>query len=490
MSSEVRVRFAPSPTGHLHIGGARTALFNYLFARQTGGTFVLRLEDTDAERSTEESVQMILSDLKWLGLEWDEGPGAGGPFGPYRQLERQEYYRQQLAALIENGRAYPCFCSPELLESKRREALALGAPVKYDGTCRRLTPSEAHARIEAGEAHAIRLKIPVGGKTVIEDLIRGTVTFDNRELDDFVLVRSSGLPTYNFAVVVDDAAMRISHVIRGDDHLSNTPRQICLYQALGQSLPQFAHVPMILGPDRTRLSKRHGATSVGAYAEAGYLPEALINYLALLGWSFDDKTTIFSRQELIEKFSLKKVSKNPAVFDPAKLIWMNGVYIRNLPERDYLDRALPVLTQAGLLADSAPEAERAWAEKVTLAVKEQVKLLSELPGQVEYFFGDTVEMEPAAQDYLDQAQTRPELFQTLHRQLSVLESFTSHSLEVLLRDLVAQAGVKFGEMVHPLRAALTGRKNSPQILLVMELLGKDRVLQRLASGLQSVGIKV
>jgi glutamyl/glutaminyl-tRNA synthetase len=247
---------------------------------------------------------------------------------------------------------------------------------------------------------------------------------------------------------------------------------------------------MILGPDRTRLSKRHGATSVGAYAEAGYLPEALINYLALLGWSFDDKTTIFSRQELIEKFSLKKVSKNPAVFDPAKLIWMNGVYIRNLPERDYLDRALPVLTQAGLLADSAPEAERAWAEKVTLAVKEQVKLLSELPGQVEYFFGDTVEMEPAAQDYLDQAQTRPELFQTLHRQLSVLESFTSHSLEVLLRDLVAQAGVKFGEMVHPLRAALTGRKNSPQILLVMELLGKDRVLQRLASGLQSVGIKV
>ncbi|MEW6517697.1 MAG: glutamate--tRNA ligase [candidate division FCPU426 bacterium] len=490
MSAGVRVRFAPSPTGHLHIGGARTALFNYLFARQNSGVFVLRLEDTDAERSTEESVQMILADLKWLGLDWDEGPEKGGAYGPYRQLERQEYYRLQLAQLIETGHAYPCFCSSETLEAKRQQALELGAPVKYDGTCRRLSLSEAHARIGAGEAHVIRLKIPMGGKTVIEDLIRGNVSFDNRELDDFVLVRSNGLPTYNFAAVVDDAAMRISHVIRGDDHLSNTPRQICLYQALSQPLPQFAHVPMILGPDRTRLSKRHGATSVGAYAEAGYLPEALINYLALLGWSFDDKTTIFSRQELIEKFSLRKVSKNPAVFDPAKLQWMNGVYIRNQGEAEYLERALPVLVQSGLLPSSASETERAWAGRVAMAVKEQVKLLSDLPAQVRFFFGDEVEMETQAQDHLDQAQFKPELFQTLHRQISVLESFTSPGLEALLRDLVAQAGVKFGDLVHPLRAALTGRKHSPQILLVMELLGRERVLKRLAAGLKSVGITV
>ena len=489
MAEIIRVRFAPSPTGHLHIGGARTALFNYLYARRQNGVFVLRIEDTDAERSTDESVRMILQDLKWLGLAWDEGPEVGGEFGPYFQSQRLNLYREKLEFLQARGHAYPCFCSAEMLDKKREQALALGMQPKYDGTCRSLPPAEARARVTAGEAHVLRLKLPAEGSTVIDDRIRGKLVFENSVLDDYVLLRTNGLPTYNFAAVVDDAAMRISHIIRGDDHISNTPRQIMLYQALGETLPVFAHVPMILGPDKTRLSKRHGATSVGAYADEGYLPQALVNYLALLGWSFDDKTTLFTREQLIEKFSLKKVSKNPAVFDTAKLQWMNGVYIRQLPADEYAAHALPVLVAAGLLTEPLDEARREWASRVALLVKEHLKIFTELPAHVSYFFGETVALDEGAKEKMNLAKERPDLFKTLHRQLSMLESFTHAGLEALMKALLEEFPVKFGDLVHPLRAAVTGRANSPGIFEVLELLGKERTVKRLAAGLASVGIK-
>jgi len=492
MAEQIRVRFAPSPTGHLHIGGARTALFNYLYARRLGGVFVLRIEDTDVERSTEESTRMILEDLAWLGLTWDEGPEKGGPYGPYFQTQRMDLYREKLAQLLESEHAYYCFCSQETLEAKRQKAVASGETPKYDNTCRAIPASVAKARAAAGEPHVVRLRVPEEGAVVIDDKIRGRMIIENKVLDDFVLVRTNGVPTYNFAVVVDDALMKITHVIRGDDHISNTPRQIHIYQALGEPLPAFAHVPMILGSDKTRLSKRHGATSVGAYEDEGYLPDALVNYLALLGWAFDDRTTLFSREQLIEKFSLKKVSKNPAVFDPAKLKWMNGVYMRNLPREDYIRLALPHLVKAGLLseADLQQPEMRAWAGRVVFAVRDNVKILSETPGLTAFFFGETVELTDEAREKMALANSHPQLFKTLHAKLSVLESFTHAGLEELFKGMVEETGVKFGELVHPLRAAITGRVNSPGIFEVIELLGKERTLKRLAEGLAGVGIQI
>ncbi len=491
MSEQVRVRFAPSPTGHLHIGGARTALFNYLYARRQAGVLVLRLEDTDAERSTEDSVRMILDDMKWLGLDWDEGPEVGGPYAPYRQSERLDFYRSQQEQLLETGHAYYCFCSPELLETKRKQAQERGdAQPKYDGTCRNIPLAEARARAADGEPHTLRLKITESGSTVIHDRIRGTVVFENKIMDDFILVRTNGLPTYNFAAVADDAAMKITHIIRGDDHLSNTPRQVCLYQALGKPLPVFAHIPMIMGPDRSRLSKRHGATSVNAYAGEGYLPEAMINYLALLGWAFDDKTTLFTRQSLIDKFSLKKVSKNAAIFDPAKLLWMNGVYIRDLCPEEYVKRALPELIKAGLLPEPLDEATWAWAEKAVLSVKDKIKRLAELPQNMAFYFGEEIELDEAARAKLEQAKEYPELFKTLHDKMAVLKSFSTQELEALMKDLITEADIKFGVLVHPLRAAITGRASSPGIFEVLELLGQERTIKRLAAGLKSVGIEV
>jgi glutamyl-tRNA synthetase len=334
----------------------------------------------------------------------------------------------------------------------------------------------------------VRLKSPAEGSTVIDDRIHGKMVFENSVLDDFVLLRTNGLPTYNFAAVVDDAAMKISHVIRGDDHISNTPRQILLYRALGEPLPAFAHVPMILGADKTRLSKRHGATSVGAYADEGYLPHSLVNYLALLGWSFDDKTTLFTPAQLIEKFSLKKVSKNPAVFDPAKLQWMNGIYIRQLAAEEYVARALPVLIAAGLLTEPMSAEKRAWGARVVLLVKEHLKIFTELPAHVSYFFGETVELEETAQEKLLLAKERPDLFKTLHQKLSMLESFTHSGLEETMKVLLAEYQVKFGDLVHPLRAAVTGRANSPGIFEVLELLGKERTVKRLGAALAEIGI--
>src|SRR5262245_24254471 len=353
----VRVRFAPSPTGFLHVGGARTALYNHLFARARGGVFVLRVEDTDAERSTDDSVQAILNALRWLGLAWDEGPGVGGAHGPYLQSERRALYRKYAERLAAMGRAYPCFCTPEELEARRQKQIERGEDPRYDRRCRSLTPAERAARALVGSRPALRFALPERDEEVAwDDIVRGPVSFRSDVLDDFVLVRSDGLPTYNFACVVDDVEMQITHVIRGDDHISNTPRQILLYRALGQPTPVFAHASMILGPDGKRLSKRHGATSVEAFGDLGIVPEALVNFLALLGWALDGKTEMFTLAELERAFSLERVNPNPAVFDTQKLEWMNAQHLKRLDEPDRVGRVMSYLSTRGhRIADHGPE---------------------------------------------------------------------------------------------------------------------------------------
>jgi len=479
----IRVRFAPSPTGYLHIGGARTALFNWLFARQTKGTFILRIEDTDTARSTEASVQAILDSMEWLGLDWDEGPGKEGGYGPYFQTQRFPTYRQYVEELLATDQAYPCYCTPEELEARREAATAAGLPPRYDGRCRHLTAEQRVAYAAAGRKPAIRFKVPEGS-TVVDDLIRGKMEFNNSVLEDFVIMKSDGVPTYNFAVVIDDALMEISHVIRGDDHISNTPRQILLYQALGFALPEFAHIPMILGPDHSRLSKRHGATSVTQYRDEGYLPEALVNYLALLGWAYDGTQQLFSRDELVEKFALDKVSKNPAVFDQAKLTWMNGVYIKDAPLPRLTELALPYLQQAGLVGEKPASTEMAYIEAVVEAVRDRIKLISQVAEFADYFFTDAYTVtEEGFNKYLSQDYV-PAALSELARRFAALSDFSEPETERVLRAYSDELGIKAAALIHPLRVALTGRTVSPSIFTVIVLLGREKVGQRIGRALQ------
>ena len=376
MSDSVRVRFAPSPTGKLHIGGARTAIYNWAFARANGGTFILRIDDTDPTRSTDENTQIILRAMRWLGLDWDEGPEVGGDFGPYSQTERLDLYKQTAERLLAEGKAYPCFCTPEQLAADREAAQARKDPFQgYQRRCRDLSPEEAQARIDAGEPYVLRIKVPEDrGNVVINDAVHGEVAFDAKELDDFVIFRSDGTPTYNFATVVDDALMGITHVIRGDDHLSNTPRQVMVYEAMGAPVPVFAHISMILGADGKKLSKRHGATSVEEYRDAGYLSDAFVNYLALLGWSLDGETTVIPRDVLASQFSLERISKNPATFDPKKLDWMNAEYINAMSNADFADQImLPELLKAGLIKEGF-EADAAWLGALAEIVRPRTKM--------------------------------------------------------------------------------------------------------------------
>ncbi|HZK18911.1 MAG TPA: glutamate--tRNA ligase, partial [Clostridia bacterium] len=360
----VRVRFAPSPTGPLHIGGARSALFNWLFARRYRGTFLLRIEDTDLERSNKQSEQNILSSLDWLGLDWDEGIEVGGPHGPYRQTERLDIYNDYVERLLASGYAYPCFCTGEELEKERQQQMAKGEMVRYSGKCRGLTEADRN-RLEAeGRTPAIRFRVPGFGSVIVDDLVRGRVSFDCSEMGDYIIRKSDGVPTYNFAVVIDDATMEISHVIRGEEHLSNTPRQVLIYKALGLNMPEFAHVSLILGKDRSKMSKRHGATSIEQYKEKGYLPEALVNFLALLGWSPGGEEEVLTLEEIYGKFSLDRVAKNPAVFDLEKLDWLNGHYIRNISLDRITDLAIPFLQRAGYLDGEVNENKYRWLVKV------------------------------------------------------------------------------------------------------------------------------
>ncbi len=480
MTESVRVRFAPSPTGHLHIGGARTAIYNWAFARRSGGTFILRIDDTDPERSTYENTEAILRSLRWLGIDWDEGPEAGGPVGPYFQTARAESYVAALESLKSSGAAYPCFCTAEQLEAKRGDARATGGTAGYDRTCRAIDPATAAERVTAGEPHVWRLAVPADRAEVsFVDEIRGDMSFPASALDDFVLVRTDGTPTYNFATVADDAAMGITHVIRGDDHLSNTPRQILVFEGLGAKVPVFAHLSMIWGPDGKRLSKRHGATAVEAYQDEGYLPEALLNYLALLGWSLDGETTIISRDALLQNFSFDRVSRNPAIFDAEKLDWINGVYIRELSAPEFVRRVVPFLVQAGLLQSEDVDARRGWLEQLAPLVNERVKHLDEVAPAVAFLFTNVIIMDPAAVEKVLAKAGACSLLDACIGALEPIEPFDAASIKTALLEVAESAGVKPKEVFQAVRVAVSGTTVSPPLFESLQLLGRERSVGRL-----------
>ncbi len=472
----VRVRFAPSPTGHLHVGGARTALYNQLFARSQGGVFVLRIEDTDAERSTEASTAAIFEGLRWLGLTWDEGPDVGGEYGPYVQTQRGAFYERYRNTLVASGHAYPAYDTPEELDAMREAQALRQEPQRYDGRHRSLTQAERDAFAAAGRLPVWRFKCPASGVVAWDDIVRGPIEFQNEVLDDFVLVRSDGLPTYNFACVVDDLEMRISHVIRGDDHISNTPRQLLLYAALGHVPPVFAHASMILGPDGKRLSKRHGATSVDAFGELGIVPEAMLNFLALLGWSLDGEHELFSLAELEQVFQLARVNPSPAVFDTDKLEWVNAQHLRRLTEDDRVERVTRFLAQHGYdISTRSPE----WRVTFIRALGDRLRTLRDAEGYGRFALVDALEPEPEAWAEL---LGKPEVAVRLGGLAEAIMSdpeFTQQSLEATTRALAAQLGVKAGELIGAARVALTGRKVSPGIFEVMWLVGRERAIDRL-----------
>lgn len=482
MEERVRVRFAPSPTGLLHVGNARTALFNYLFARRMGGIFILRLEDTDAERSTAEAEKAVLQDLRWLGLDWDEGPDRPGGYGPYRQSERLPIYRRYALELLEKGKAYRCYCTPEELEEGRKRSLAKGVPPKYDGRCRNLKPEEMRALTDAGRPASWRFRVEARS-VEFQDLVKSRVVFDSQGIGDFIILRSDGVAPYNFAVVVDDALMEITHVIRGEDHLTNTPRQLLLYKALGFPPPQFAHLSLILGEDRTPLSKRHGATSVAHFREEGYLPEALVNFLALLGWSSRDGREFFTPEELAREFSLERVSRSAAVFDLKKLKWVNRAHLKRLAGRRALELAWPFLRKAGLAVEGRNEF---WLRGALEAVWGEVDTLSQLADRLKVFFDEDWAMEPEAECLLAQEESWGVL-RGLREELRTVEQVTPENLKLILSNLGKRVGISGRGLYMPLRAALTGTTHGPELEKVFLLLGKEKVLRRAESVLQRAG---
>ncbi len=470
MNGNVRVRFAPSPTGYLHVGGARTALFNWLFARHHRGTFILRIEDTDLERSTQEMVEGILVGMKWLGLDWDEGP--------YFQSERMELYRATAARLVESGHAYYCFCTKEELERRRAQAQAEGRPPMYDESCRRIPHQEAERRRAAGEPCAVRFAVPESGSTAFDDAVFGWVEFANSEIEDFVLLRSDGVPTYHLSVVADDVDMRVTHVIRGADHLSNTPKQVMLYNALLAPMPVFAHVPLILGQDKTRLSKRHGATSVIAYRDEGIVPEAFRNFLALLGWTPPDPSReILADQELIELFGLKGISKSNAVFDRAKLDWFNTEYIRRYPA----EKLLPLIEEEWRKAALKPARDdREWLLATIDLLKPRARSLKDFASSFRAFFTDNWQADPAAVEKFLKDESVRELLVELGRRYSLCTGgFSEENAEKLLRDLAAERNVKAAALINGARVALTGQAVAPSLFAVMTTLGREKTVERL-----------
>ena len=475
----IRVRFAPSPTGYLHIGGARTALFNWLFARRHGGTFVLRIEDTDTERSSWEMVAGIVDGLRWLGLDWDEGPDVGGAHAPYFQSQRLGVHRAMAEDLVAAGRAYYCYCSPETIQRKREAAEAAGGGWRYDRACLVLTPEQIAAHAAAGTPRAIRFKVPAG-RTTFDDRVRGVITFDNANIEDFVILRSDGQPTYHLSVVADDIAMAITDVVRGDDHISNTPKHVLLFAAFGKAAPRFAHVPLILGTDRKRLSKRHGATSVTEYQRLGYLAEAMVNFLALLGWSPGNDQEIFTRDELVAQFALEGISGGNAVFNPEKLDWFNQQHILRLPIDELARRVRPLLEAAGLWHDEYASTRRAWFERVLELLRPRVRKLDQLVEDGRPFLEARVTFDDAAvKKHLSAPGTRAHL-KELAARMGGAVSFDQASLDALVRDVAAERGVKPASLIHATRVAVTGRAVSPGLFEVLELLGSTRVIERVA----------
>ena len=476
-----RVRFAPSPTGYLHVGGARTALFNWLFARHESGIFVLRIEDTDVERSSAEMVEGILDGLRWLGLDWDEGPKVGGPFGPYYQSERLDRYRELAERLVSIGSAYYCSCSAEELKAKREAAESGGGAWVYDRTCCALTTEIVAERERQKRPRAIRFKVPPG-RTGFEDLVHGPIEFDGANIEDFVILRSDGHPTYHLSVVSDDVEMRITHVVRGDDHISNTPKQVYIYRAIGAEVPRFAHVPLILGPDKKRLSKRHGATSVMEYARQGYLPEAMFNFLALLGWSPGGDRELLSRDELVRIFGLDGISGGNAVFNPEKLDWFNAQHIARLSPAELTVRLEPLLTEAGLWSDDFVGDRHAWFFDIVELLKPRVKKLDDFVTLGRYFFADALEYDAAAVKKHLIGMAEP--LSSVEVAIAGLATFDPASIEAAVRALAEARGVKAATLIHALRVAVTGRSVSPGLFEVMSLVGRDRVAARLSRAVE------
>ena len=474
MSETVRTRFAPSPTGYLHVGNARTALYSYLFARRNGGSFVVRIEDTDAERNVEEGAEAIVSALHWLGLDWDEGYRKGGPHGPYVQTERLDRYRAATNVLVAQGDAYPCYCTPQELQQRRQAAEAHGLPPGYDGHCRQLSAEQVRAYVAEGRKPAIRFRLPDEGETVVEDLIRGTVRFDNATLTDFVIMRANGIPTYMLSAAFDDLDMGITHVIRGEDLLDATPKQIHVFRALGQPVPpRFAHLPLIVGADRRKLSKRRDQVAVQAFQDQGYLAEAMVNYLALLGWSLDDHTELFTLAELERVFSLERVSRNPAAFDTKKLDALNGTHMRRLAPDDFADRALPFVHAAGYA-----DADRELLERAAPLVVERVNRLDEVPGMVGFLLTDELDYDQGEVAKVLTEEGRAFLVDAAKR-LEAVEPWTAAAIEETLRGLQQERELKPKTAFQPVRLAVTGRLVSPPLFESMELLGKARSLARL-----------
>jgi len=474
-SSQVRVRFAPSPTGYPHVGNIRTALFNWLFARHNNGVFILRIEDTDQARKVEGAVEIIMDSLKWLGMVCDEGP--------YFQSQRLEMYRKYADQLVREGNAYCCFCSSERLESMRKDQIARKLPPGYDRRCRELTDEQIKAAKASGIVPVVRFKSPLEGKTTITDLIRGEVVFDNSTLDDFVLLKSDEFPTYHLANIIDDHFMNISHVMRAEEWLSSTPRHLLLYRAFGWQPPQFAHLPMILGSDKSKLSKRHGATAINEYRDKGYLPEAMINFLTLLGWSLDDKTEIMGTEQIIKNFSIERVSKTAAVFNMDKLEWMNGVYIRNLALEEFVARCLPFVER-----DISPEIHKSidisYLKQIAPLIQERAKTLGEVPQLIDFFFMDKLVYDATLlQGKLEKNQA----LAVLRNSLSALESlqdWKTEPMESAVRPLTEHVGLKAGPFFGVLRVAVTGRTASPPLFQTMEVLGRERCMERLNEALK------
>lgn len=481
---KIRVRFAPSPTGPLHIGGARSALFNYLLARQTGGTFVVRIEDTDLERSNSASEDNIFQSLAWLGMDMDESVTVGGSYGPYRQTERLAIYQEYTQILLDKGLAYYCFCSEEEITAQREASMVKGEAPQYNGQCRQLTETQRQSLLAEGKKPVVRFKVPRGEKIMIDDAVRGMVTFESDGVGDFVIVKSDGIPTYNFAVVVDDYLMKISHVVRAEEHLSNTPRQVLIYQAFGWATPQFAHISLILGEDRKKMSKRHGATSVVQYEEMGYLPEAVFNFLALLGWSPGGEDEIMNKEEIISKFSLDGVAKNPAVFDMEKLKWLNGNYIRKSPLERIVDLSIPYLQTTGYLGASVSSAEKQWVTLVVQAVQEKIQTINDIGDFIHLFKGDTVVVENEETQAVLDDEDVPVVMAVFRAKLAALEDWQPEVIKGIFKEISKETGLKGKKVFMPIRVAVTGQMHGPDLHYIIPALGKETVAKRLA---QTVG---
>ncbi|EOD00075.1 glutamate--tRNA ligase [Caldisalinibacter kiritimatiensis] len=484
--SEVRVRFAPSPTGYLHIGGLRTALYDYLFAKNKGGKYVLRIEDTDRTRYVEGAIENLIQALEWAGVKHDEGVFIEdgklvqkGEYGPYIQSERLDIYKKYIEELIEKGHAYYCFCSKERLDKVREEQKAKGLVPKYDGYCRSIDIEEAKKRIEAGEEYTVRLKLPANKEIKFHDAIRGEVTINTKDLDDQVLMKSDGFPTYHFAVVVDDHLMKITHIVRGEEWLPSTPKHVYLYEAFGWEKPEYIHLPTVLNKNKKKLSKRHGDVAVSDFRKKGYLPEALVNYLALVGWSPEDNQEIFSMNELIDKFSFDRVARTGGVFDKGKLNWINGQYIRNSSVERITELAIPHLKEAGYITEEDVKERYDWIKTMVSTVQESLSYVGEITEKVDFYFNDEVKLEDEKAEEVIKEEQVPELLKALKEELNDIEEIDEEFASSIFKTLKKKTGIKGRQLFMPIRVVLTGQVHGPEMVNIIMVLGKENILKRI-----------